>query len=245
MSKSTVKEFGFKKFEFNLGKYGKINYAQWLHPCEGKKIFDEKLVDMYSKYVRKGMVAIDIGAHTGDSTLPIAVACNSIVYAFEPNPYVYKILKENINLNEFPIVPIMQAITEKEKKYVFRYNDDGFCNGGLNPDRYHSCKLEVDGITFNSFLTNHNPEQIGFIKIDAEGYDLDILKQILSPKIDRPIPAIQIEIIYFLDADKREEIWKLANNNGYDVFKKEDFRKLNFEDILCFEKTEDIVLCLK
>jgi FkbM family methyltransferase len=51
-------------------------------------------VDFYQRFLTKGAVAIDIGAHTGDTTVPMALAAGNtgLVLAFEPNQYVYKIL---------------------------------------------------------------------------------------------------------------------------------------------------------
>ena len=67
-----VHEYGFNVVGFDLPEYGRIEYAQWLHPQEeAKKITGENVTELRN-YIKPGDVAIDIGAHTGDTTIPIA-----------------------------------------------------------------------------------------------------------------------------------------------------------------------------
>jgi len=50
---------------------GEIFYTQWLHPKKAQKQIREEDVDELKTFLAPRDVAIDIGAHTGDSTLPI------------------------------------------------------------------------------------------------------------------------------------------------------------------------------
>ncbi len=60
--KPKLKEYSHTVVEYHLPIDGKIQYAQWLHPAESTKL------------VRQDEMAIDIGAHTGDTALPMALA---------------------------------------------------------------------------------------------------------------------------------------------------------------------------
>ena len=86
---------------FQLATDGEVRYAQWEHPAERPKVIRQEAVDEIRRFVRPGDVAIDIGAHTGDSTLPIALAAgpSGCVLALEPNPYVFPVLEQNAGLN--------------------------------------------------------------------------------------------------------------------------------------------------
>src|SRR5258706_7909407 len=75
------KDFGFKIVDFLLSKDGKIQYAQWLHPAEFRNhpgnagnVVTQETVDFYSQLVKQGDTVIDIGAHEGDTTVPMALA---------------------------------------------------------------------------------------------------------------------------------------------------------------------------
>jgi hypothetical protein len=82
--------YGSEIRRFTLPRDGLVEYAQWLHPRETDKAVRQEVVDELRTFLRPGDVAIDIGAHTGDSTLPMALAVGSAghVLALEPNPHV-------------------------------------------------------------------------------------------------------------------------------------------------------------
>ena len=78
---------------------------------------------------------IDIGAHTGDTTVPMALAVgkSGLVLALEPNKYVYKIVEKNASLNRAHtnIIPVCFAATSEDGDFTFNYSDASFNNGGF------------------------------------------------------------------------------------------------------------------
>jgi len=80
------KTYAHKLQKFDLPSDGIIEYAQWLHPHEPKKEITQQSVNDLRKFLSPGDVAIDIGAHTGDSTVPIALAVGKTgcVFAWSP-----------------------------------------------------------------------------------------------------------------------------------------------------------------
>ncbi len=115
---------------------GTVQLARWLHPGERPKAITQKSVDALRSFLHEGDVAIDIGAHTGDSTVPMALAVGprGSVFALEPNPYVFKVLAVNAALNpsKTRIVPLMFAAMPQDGEFEFEYSDAGYCNGGLH-----------------------------------------------------------------------------------------------------------------
>ena len=84
----------------------------------------------------KGSVAIDIGAHSGDSTMPIAMIANHTI-AFDPNEDVHSILRINALLNpHLHIDAHLLAVAPEDKEMMFQYHDkkkknEFQCNGGV------------------------------------------------------------------------------------------------------------------
>ena len=84
----------------------------------------------------KGSVAIDIGAHSGDSTMPIAMLANHTI-AFDPNEDVHSILRINALLNpHLHIDAHLLAVAPEDKEMMFQYHDkknkkEFQCNGGV------------------------------------------------------------------------------------------------------------------
>ena len=128
-------EYGCEIRDFHLPHSGHVQYAQWLHPYETPKVISQSSVDSLQRFVTKGDFVIDVGAHTGDTTVPLAIAAGpaGCVLALEPNPYVFKVLEVNASLNrdQTNIVPRSFAATEQDGQFVFHYSDASFCNGGF------------------------------------------------------------------------------------------------------------------
>ncbi len=128
-------QFGYEIRQFRLPHEGLVEYAQWQHPYDMPKTMTQPAVDAVRQFVSPGDFVIDIGAHSGDTTVPMALAAGpaGCTLALEPNPYVYKILVANAALNrqKTNIVPCCCAATEHDGNFVFHYSDAAFCNGGF------------------------------------------------------------------------------------------------------------------
>lgn len=154
-------EYGMQKKQFHLPTYGSVEYMQWLHPLEASKEVSAENVSFYAGLCRQGSFVIDIGAHTGDTTVPMALAAgkDGLVLALEPNPYVFKVLVENSKLNKTKsnIDAFCFAATESDGRFEFNYSDASFCNGGflsqIKESRHgHVHTLSVEGKNLQRFL---------------------------------------------------------------------------------------------
>jgi len=184
---------------------GGVRIARWLHPREQPKRLTAAVAEEYKKYIAAGDFCIDIGAHSGDSTLPMAVAAGrtGLVLALEPNPFVYPALEKNARMNRglVNIHPVMAAAAAADAPLLFNYSDAGFCNGGghakINAARHgHFYPLEVHGIDLAAELRESFAGELArlkFIKVDTEGGDLFVL-QSLAEIIERRRPQTQAKI---------------------------------------------------
>jgi FkbM family methyltransferase len=224
------KTYAYKLKYFELATDGTIAYAQWLHPKETEKQITQQAVDELRKFLLPGDVAIDIGAHTGDSTVPIALAVGKTgcVLALEPNRYVFPVLKKNAELNvaKTNIIPLMFAATPEDAEMEFRYSDSGYCNGGrfegINKWLHgHAFKLTVQGRNLHSFLKETYPQllpRIRYIKTDTEGYESVVL-QSLSDLISQCKPFMRVEVYSKLDDQQRRALYRSITRYGYVVHK--------------------------
>jgi len=95
-----VKEYSFEIETFDF-EGQPLEFAVWQHPrCRGFR-FDPAAVGALRAYIQPGDAAIDIGAHSGDTTLSMALAAGptGVAFGLEPNRYVYKVLLANSGLN--------------------------------------------------------------------------------------------------------------------------------------------------
>lgn len=132
------------------------------------------------RYMRmKRGVFLDIGAFVGRHSLEVARQSRSNkVYAIEPNPLSFRLLKRNIGLNSFgkQITPIKAALSADDCK--IRFIVDGAVSriSSGNP----SGSVAVDSLSLKTLIRKNgiNQSRICLIKIDVEGREHCILEQI-------------------------------------------------------------------
>ncbi len=134
-------------------------------------------------------VALDVGANRGDVAERLLQAGYE-VYAFEPFPPVLEKLQQRLSQNaNFHAIPYpLGAVDEKRAFYVSadlkdlkRYDDITFYNSLLPHSLGESLVFQESiPVTVRSLAglhrSNQIPPQVGFIKIDTEGWDLDVIK---------------------------------------------------------------------
>ena len=187
--------------------------------------------DRFQKIIDKDCVAIDIGAHIGEFSKLFA-KCAKKVIAFEPNNFVFQSLESNLKKENYLNVDIYNlACTKENKKYIFNYSDpkihkDG-SNGGFLSNlenkgfcKYHSYEQEVNGVNLLDFIEKNYSSDINnikFIKIDAEGYDKEILKTII-PLIEKNRPVLMVEAFKFLTELELEDYFNVIDSLGYKIY---------------------------
>src|SRR2546423_2875025 len=205
--KPKPKTFGFVIEAHDLPREGRIEVARWLRPGAYRvaPLQLQAAVDQLRRFLRAGDVAIDIGAHTGDTTLPIALAIGAtgLVLGLEPNPYVFPVLERNASLNpaKTTILPLNFAAMRTDGFYEFQYGEEGYCNGGFHEGMSKwlhgsAFKVRVEGRNVQEFLVRQRPDlipRLRFIKVDAEGFDWPILET-LEDLVRSQRPFLQVEM---------------------------------------------------
>ncbi len=231
-SKRSLHEYGYDLITFDLENEGTIEYAHWLHPYDQVKTMTQAVVDFYKIYSRPGTLVIDIGAHNGDTTVPMALANGAAgtTLALEPNPYVFKVLEKNASLNKSKtnIIPLPFAATDRDGEFEFNYSDASFCNGGnfqslQTTKNRHKHILKVQGRSLTNYLREHYADMLGtlsLVKVDAEGYDKEVLKSI-KPILLETKPFIISECNKYLNDEERSDLFHVIADMGYSLYKLE------------------------
>ena len=234
--KPKPKTYGFVIETHDLPREGRLEVARWSHPGAYRlaPAQVQATVDHLRRFLRPGDVAIDIGAHAGDTTIPMALAVGptGVVLALEPNPYVFPVLQRNagLNLAKATIMPLMFAAMRVDGRYEFQYGEEGYCNGGYHEGMSKwlhgsAFKVEVEGRNVQDFLTQQHPgliPRLRFIKIDSEGFDLAILET-LEELIRRQRPFLQVEMFSLRKSTPsyRLKLYDRLAGLGYDVHRME------------------------
>lgn len=145
--------------------------------------YEDLLESIYSKIIVKNDLVIDIGAHSGRHTKPIATLVGKLgkVIAFEPNPTAREWLQSNlideVRNNIVSILPY--AVSDKSQRNYFVVANERPEESGLKAREYNgpttTITTEVETITLDSLL-GIITSALKFIKLDVDGAEFDALK---------------------------------------------------------------------
>ena len=181
-----------------------------------------------------GDIIIDVGANVGHVSLLLAdiVGINNII-AFEPTPVSFKRLVENWNLNSFPTDGLYQNAVGDRRKTVFIKNSySPFTTNKIsNMKNYND--IEVDQVNLDGYCSHFKTKEIGLLKIDVEGYELNVFKGAREF-----LTYCHPKIIMFesLEGSIDKEIEQILNESGYLIFQLDgnglkDFSRLTAQNI--------------
>ena len=169
----------------------------------------------------KKKVCLDIGANLGLFTYFMSRSSEK-VFAFEPNPYPLEYLKYVIDRN-VEIVPIALGNLDGTIKLRIPKNRKGWSSNGasikniaLNNGIEHQVTVrKIDSLKI---------ENIGLIKIDVEGAEIEVLKGAQNTIDDqKPNLIIENEIIR---SETPELLFKFMKNINYSAFYVNESKKL-------------------
>jgi FkbM family methyltransferase len=126
------------------------------------------------------MTVIDIGAHAGYYTFLFAdlVGATGRVYAFEPHPRNFAILKRNVERHRLDNVTLIQkAVSDKNCDAIF-YETALSMGHSLLPVKSYSNKIFIETVSLSHFLQEEGVKEVGLIKMDVEGGEPEVLKGI-------------------------------------------------------------------
>ena len=175
-----------------LGIYNYQNFT-----ISGEKWFLKNII----KKSGKSLVVFDVGANKGDycKNLISSKICIKKIYAFEPQKDVYTRLKSNTV--SYPIISENIALSDTvgESLLFDRNDNEGSCHASLSEKIFtdvhkvssHSFKTNIS--TIDEYCKTNSINFIDFLKIDVEGYELNVLKGGSRMLSERRIKIIQFE----------------------------------------------------
>ncbi len=179
---------------------------------------------------------IDVGSNIGLYSI-LAEKCNSFIlsYAFEPAPANAKRLLENFSLNEIKNCKLIQkAVGDSDGSVSFFVPSDNSSTSVSSTSEaftssWHNRPVEitVPQITLDTFVNEEKIEKVDLIKMDAEYYELNVLRgseELFKKHKPSVICEVNIyEILSFYLPDMKNRISKSLS---YDI--ESFFRDINY-----------------
>jgi FkbM family methyltransferase len=144
--------------------------------------FEARLQQLYERFLRPGDTCVDVGAHTGRHTVPMArcVAPQGRVFAFEPIPAIADQLAENVKAlgPESNVTLYRYALCDEEGESDFVLAVDNPAYSGLRERTYDTptklATLHVLTRRLDDILANL--DALRYVKIDVEGGEWGVLR---------------------------------------------------------------------
>ncbi|MDQ7026704.1 MAG: FkbM family methyltransferase [Anaerolineae bacterium] len=176
------------------------------------------LTAVMQQYVKQGAYCMDIGANIGFYTLKLAqlVGSSGRIAAFEANPTLVTRIRENISLNNFNHINLVnKAVNHMGETATFYIT----ANSELSSLEYRDNaveKITVHATTIDEFMEESNWERLDFIKLDIEGHDCHAL--IGANRTLRNFrPYIVLEYHYHSDTVIAAEAFEILKEIGYTI----------------------------
>lgn len=162
-------------------------------------LFDEIFIknEYFIKTNNESPVIFDCGANIGMATIFFKwLYPKSIVYSFEPDKETFEILKKNISQNNIKDVYIYNvAITNNKGRTDFFIGEEpGSLGMSALPNRMKDTKLtKVNTISLSSFIKREKINKIDLLKMDIEGSEDVVIKDLSDSDEINKINEILLE----------------------------------------------------
>jgi FkbM family methyltransferase len=203
-------------------------------------VWEPNVTAAFAGHLSAGDVCVDIGAHVGYYTLLASklVGPTGHVYAFEPSPSNYRALCANLARNGAVNVTALRVAAGQTVGTALLHEGTSINTGGatlrpLSPERSVGRRrtVMVDVRPIASSIRKEDFPRIRVIKIDVEGYEIEVLRSLASlldqaerlaiflefnPEwIDDPTGA---EYVVHLCHAHRFKLYRLRNETLEDLF---------------------------
>lgn len=190
--KETVYPFSYKNISFSIILDPRNGFID--QEIYWKGVYEEEILDFYTKHIRSGDTFVDIGTNIGEHTLfnSRLVGEGGHIVSFEPIIRLFDQLTKSIRINDMQNVKAINAACgEHEQDMTIYLRDKNIGGSSLVPFMEKEGEKEVIHIiTADSILKDF--KQIDFIKIDTEGYEYETLLG-LEQTLKRCSPSLLIE----------------------------------------------------
>lgn len=219
--------------------------------------YERGFLDFLKKNLKNGDVFFDVGANIGLVSLFAGklVGENGKVFSFEPHPEVYNDLQENIRINSFKNILSFNIGLGNENKKMTLFSNLNVNRGAssLIQPSDPSGEFKVVVKKLDDFLEENLIKRVDFVKIDVEGFELEVLKG-MSHLLNTENPPVLIvefstkrigakndlDLIHFVLSLRKYKLMKFSNGKDRygNLQEVNDFSRLRSHDNIVFIPTQ-------
>jgi FkbM family methyltransferase len=177
---------------------------------------------LFERILRPGDSYVDVGAHVGYHSLVAArlVGEGGRIVAIDPQPYNCAKILANAELNGFINIIVVAAAVDESDGFTSLQNQSRqdkarltLAGPGINDG---ALTFVVPKITLRWLLETYKLRTMNLLKIDVEGFELEVLKG--AGDAIRSIENIVFEILPGEDADRMLAIERMLQDFDFQMF---------------------------
>ena len=182
------------------------------------EIFTEREYSLLDPIIQKATSGIiDIGAHIGLFSIYARTLNQNVpIFAFEPEPENYKLLKENLKQNRVQgITAKSLAVSAKIGSITLNISPDSHNHSIILPSPSEKI-LQVQSTTLERTLSQYfqNQQRCDLIKMDCEGAEFEIIAT-TPPETFAKINAFYIEYHEYTPEMRKDSIKSTLQKHGF------------------------------
>jgi FkbM family methyltransferase len=216
-------DYGSIKLPF----HGDGDLQELYYHLDGKEWWDKEM-RLISPYLKKGGVALDVGANLGflSGIFSTLTGATGQVHSFEPSPAVYAKLLEVIEVNNYANVTPYNMGCGREEQSMTLYCPPSSGNATLRPaagmEDSSGEKRTVRIVKLDDFL-GPKLDRLDLLKIDTEGFEDEVLFG-ATGLLERFKPVIYIELGSQYPVSSGNAV-RLLRDHGYTFQPEVDLQK--------------------
>lgn len=175
---------------------------------------EPRVKEFLSSQFTPGHVFVDVGANVGAYSLRAASKGMKVI-SFEPNPENAKLLMRNAELNSLSVDLHECALGRSEGKVLLSHTGATSRVSRMERADEEGPVQRENGIEATlSTLDSFDLPKVDLMKIDVEGYELDVLEG-AKKTLERCRPNMMIEMHHWLGAEKEAALFRILTDIGY------------------------------
>lgn len=154
-------------------------------------------------FLRSSDCFVDIGANVGSYTILASNECGAETISVEPIPHTFKILQQNIELNEITSLVTCMNIGVGNEKGVLKFTTALDTLNHVAKD-YDTNLIDVRVERLDDIISLNKPT---LIKIDVEGYETEVVEGMHKTLANEHLKAVIIELMgsgWIYDHDEKD-----------------------------------------
>jgi FkbM family methyltransferase len=199
-------------------------HYQWIQRLLG----EQEMLELFVDNLQTGDVVWDIGAHVGVYSLLAydVVGQTGRVYAFEPEPRTYRMLRQNCKLNKAHNLDLLPIALGDEDGEAVLYTD---WRAGLGIHKlFYETRLRKRGTAVtiskgDTLINNQTARPPTVVKLDVEGWEYAVLQGMTSALSHCRLLLIEVHPQNLQQIGKStQDVYDLVDKLGFQIVQEDE-----------------------